>query len=137
MPKFLEIGAEKSVGGWTFRCHQSGGWICALKKPSDVDLSTLRGSLGDEHPGLRTLRSIIDRPLVRVDGDRMFAPDDLIAQWEIAPGELADIGLPPLCSYRLSLSADQPITSANGNLKLTWLDARHRPVPAIEREGTL
>jgi len=136
LPKFLEICAEKSVGGWTFRCHQSGGWIRALKKPSDVDLSTLRGSLGDEHP----------RDCVRSDRSSTGLSSGWTATacsrrrsdrtMEIAPGELADIGLPPLCSYRLSLSADQPITSAKGNLKLTWLDARHRPVPAIEREGT-
>ena len=102
-----------------------------------MDLSTIRGAAGDEHPGLRTLRSILDRPSVRVDRDRLFVPDDLIAQWEIAPGELADIGLPPLCSYRLSLPADQPVTSQRGNLKPTWLDAKHRPVPAVERDGTL
>ena len=100
-------------------------------------MSIIRGAVGDGHPGLRTLRSILDRPFVRVDGDRLFVPDDLIAQWEIAQGELADIGLPPLCSFRLSLSADQPITSPQGNLKSTWLDAKHRPVPAVERDGTL
>jgi hypothetical protein len=133
----MEVTAEKSAGGWTFRCHRAGGWFGLLQKPGSVDLSTIRGAAGDKHPGLRTLRSILDRPSVQMDRDRLFVPDDLIAQWEIAPGELADIGLPPLCSYRLNLAADQPITSQRGNLKPTWLDARHRPVPAVERDGTL
>ena len=137
LPKSLQIGAEKSAGGWTFRCDQSAGWRLFKGKPDSVDLSTIRGAVGDQHPGLRTLRSILDSPLVRMDGGGLFVPDDLIAQWEIAPGELADIGLPPLCSFRLSLSADQPITSQKGNLKPTWLDAKHRPVPAVERDGTL
>jgi len=97
----------------------------------------LRGSIGDEAFGLRILRSVADRPGVVLTGDRMFVPDDLIANWEIAPGELADIGLPPLCPFRLSLSSDLPITGPSGTIKLLWLNAKHIPVPAVEREGTL
>ena len=79
----------------------------------------------------------MDRPLVQLHGDRMFVPDGVIPQWEIAPGELADIGLPPLCPFRLSVSSDLPITDPRGKVQLTWLDARHIPVPAMERDGTL
>jgi HJR/Mrr/RecB family endonuclease len=97
----------------------------------------MRRSIGDEASGLRILRSIIDRPGVRLVGDRIFAPDDLIAKWEIAPGELADIGLPPLCPFRLSLSSNLPITDPRGTIQLSWLSAKHLPVPAVEQDGTL
>lgn len=137
MSKSPAISAEKSAGGWIFRSHRPGGWKNFFRKPHSVDLSTIRGVVGDEDPGMRTLRSILDRPLVRMDADGLFVPDDLIAQWEIAPGELADVGLPPLCSFRLSLSTEHPITSEKGNLKPTWLDTKHRPVPALKRDGTL
>ena len=137
MSKGLEITAERADAGWAFRCRRSGGFLGAFKKPTAIDLSAIRGHVGDEDPGLRILRSIIDRPFVRLDGDCMFVPDDLLAKWEIAPGELLDIGLPPVCPFRLSLCCDLPITDKRGALQLTWLDARHLPVPAVERDGTL
>ena len=130
-----EISAEKAVGGWTFRCRRAAGWRAT--KPEPVDMSAFRGR--GRRPGSRAPDAPLDprHAVCASGGPSLFVPDDLIAQWEIAPGDLADIGLPPLCSFRLSLSADQPITGPKGNLKPTWLDAKHRPVPAVERDGTL
>jgi hypothetical protein len=80
LSKSITIAAERSKGGWTFRCQQIDHRFKVFRTSSTIDPSTMRGAIGDEAGGLRVLRSIVDRPLVRLHGDRMFVPDDLIAQ---------------------------------------------------------
>lgn len=94
------------------------------------------GSNGDDRT-IVLLRGLTQLPGARVAGDALDVPDDAIAGWEVSARDLAEIGLPDPCPYRLSISSERPVADPAGKLEIRWLDAGYQPVPAVRRDGTL
>jgi len=131
----VAIHARHTRGTWRFRCTKQprlGFGSTTVVAPSDWPSAT--GLVGD---AVSPLRQLLDQEDVSVEGDELIVPESIIASLEIAPEELPDIDLPPICPFRLRISSAKPITDTSGTISLTWIGVDHHPVPAVSRTGTL
>ncbi len=128
------VRADRIAGGWRFTCSKPGFLLFGRERPVPAD--GWEGSNGDEQ-ALVLLRGLTQLPGAQVAGDALEVPDDAISRWEVSARDLAEIGLPDPCPYRLSVSSERPVADPSGKLDIRWLDAEYQPVPAVRRDGTL
>jgi hypothetical protein len=135
MARKYNVSASHDEGAWRFRCTKSP--VLRFGADTIIPHNAWEAATGDLADAVRLLRALLGREGVRITEDEMIVPEDVIASFEVAPGELEDIGLPPLCPFRISISSARPITDIAGSIQVSWLGADYVPVPAVTRSGTL
>jgi hypothetical protein len=135
MARRYTITASHQNGQWAFRCIKAPKF--GIGSGAVVPPDTWEEAAGEEAEAIRLLRGLLNQQGVHLTNEEMVVTEDLVASWEVPPGELEDVGLPPVCPFRLSISSAKPISDVSGSIKLQWLSADYLPVPAITRSGTL
>ncbi len=134
MARKYTISATHHDGAWRFRCTKAPTF--GLGSGTTVPPDIWKTATGEEAEAVRLLCGLLDREGVQTTDEELVAPEGIIASWEITAGELADIGLPPVCPFRLNISSARPITDLSGQIQLSWLGADYLAVPGVTRSGT-
>jgi hypothetical protein len=129
----FHVSASRTDGGWMFECSRAG--VTRFLGATIIGPDALRSMKDAEEP-VRILRSLLDEPGVETRSERIFVPDEVIANWEAPSSDLETIGLPALCPYRLSISSAKASADPSGSISVTWMGADYA-VPAVTRDGTL
>jgi len=135
MARRYTITATHRDGDWAFRCTKTS--MFGIGSGTVIPPYTWEEATGEEAEAIRLLRSLLNQQGVHLTNEEMVVSEDVIASWEVPPGELEDIGLPAVCPFRLSISSAKPISNPSGRIDLQWLGADYLAVPAVTRSGTL